>query len=335
MSAASPLVSILMPVRNGGSYLNMALRSLLEQTYENIEIMVVDDHSTDDSLRRLKGQDRRVHMLSNQGRGIVSALNTAAEHANGDILARMDADDIALPMRIEAQVNLLLARPDVEITGTKVEIFSDDGEVAGGFRAYADWINSLTEPEDIAREIFVESPIPHPSALLWRHTFDQLGGYRESEWPEDYDLWLRAYALGKRMAKPESILLRWRDSATRLSRTSDRYSGERFLQAKARFLTDTVLHTRAVQIWGAGPTGRALCDWLTQHGVDVNGFIDVHPRRIGGKKRGRPVRAPDYVRAMDEEIVLVAVGARGVRDEIRGFMGACDKQEGADYLFVA
>ncbi len=326
-----PLVSVLLPVRDGGDRLLAAVESLCRQEYRELDILVVDDHSTDGAPQRAAALDPRVRVLPNPGRGIVAALNAGAAAARGALLARMDADDIAHPQRIGTQVALLAARPDLGIVGAQVEVAGG----GAGWRRYVDWLNGLTEPGDIAREIFVESPIPHPTAMFRREVFQDLGGYREVPWPEDYDLWLRAWAAGVAMAKPEGVLLTWRDHPARLSRASGRYGPQAFRRARAHFLARTLLRNRAAVVWGAGPTGRRLADALLAEGVDIAGFIDVHPRRVGGTKRGRLVHGPGFALRAAPALVVVAVGAAGAREEIRGWCADHGLAEGTDFIFAA
>ncbi len=330
-----PLVSVLLPVRNAGPYLEVALASLSEQVWENFEVLLVDDHSSDGALTSSLLCDARFSLITNEGRGIVAALNTAARHARGDFFARMDADDIAFPHRIQNQMEFLLSRPEIAIAGAQVEIFSDTADIGNGYLEYEHWINSLTEPEQIAREMFVESPLPHPTAMFHRDVLVSLGGYHDTDWPEDYDLWLRAHSRGLKLAKPNGVLLRWRDHGKRLSRVSKRYSSEQFLEAKAEYLSQGPLRDRSAVIWGAGPTGRRIFDSLYSRGSTISGFIDVHPRRIGGFKRARPVWPPEQINLIKQDMVLVAVGTRGVRSQIRNYMAQAGKNEGNDYLFVA
>ena len=153
--------------------------------------------------------------------------------------------------------------------------------------------------------------------------------------PEDYDLYLRADRQGLKMAKPPEVVLKWRDHGGRLTRTDPRYTIESFRRAKAHFLAGGRIEPEGILIWGAGPTGRAMHDLLAEQGVKVEGFVDVHPRRIGGSKRGLPVWPLDKAASWDRGMVLVAVGARGARDEIREYMTRNDKVEGVEYLFVA
>jgi len=263
----------------------------------------------------------------------VHALNTGIKASCGDWIARMDADDIAAPERLETQLAYANEHHDIDVIGCQVRMFRDDGEIDEGYRTYERWINSLTTPEAIARELFVESPIPHPGAFVSRRCLEQVGLYRDQGWPEDYDLWLRAHFAGFRMGKPVGVLLDWRDYPTRTSRTDTRYSAEEFMRARAHFLALDPRTTAGVTLWGAGKNGRRLHDCLTESGVDVSGFIDIHPRRIGGTVRGLPVISVDDAGSV-ENFVIVAIGKRGVRDTVRAAMVSAQKTEGVDYIFA-
>lgn len=328
------LVSVVMPVRNGGKYLESAVASILGQTHGKLELLLVDDHSTDRAIASLDKGDARLKILANHGRGIVDACNTGLDHAQGAFIARMDADDVSLPERLQMQLEYLGANPGVDICGTCVEIFSKTG-IQGGLERYQQWLNAVREPEQVRRQIYIESPLPHPTLMLRRDAVQKLGGYRDNGWPEDYDLLLRADAAQMSMGKPGPVLLRWREHASRLTHTDTRYERRRFMQAKAHFLVRHRLAGRSVVIWGAGPTGRDLFDLIATEGGHVEGFIEVHPRRIGGRKRGLPVWPIDKVGELGPSMLLVAVGAAGARAEIESFLFEQGKTVGADYLCVA
>ncbi|NOR41581.1 MAG: hypothetical protein GQ537_10265, partial [Gammaproteobacteria bacterium] len=121
----------------------------------------------------------------------------------------------------------------------------------------------------------------------------------------------------------------------RLTHNNDIYRREQFQAAKVHFLIHHRLNKQKVIIWGAGPSGRLTHDLIKAEGGQVEGFIEVHPRRIGGQKRGLPVWSIDKCKQAELPMVLVAVGAAGAREEISAFMTEQDKTEGEDYLFVA
>lgn len=329
----SPLVSVILPAKNCGRYLEEAVGSVLAQTFPDFELIIIDDHSTDESIGALEVDDGRVTIFKNPGAGLIDALNYGAGRARGKFLARMDGDDVCDPLRIERQLDYFRVNEDVGIAGTLVSIFSDDG-VGGGYRVYEKWVNSVVTTEQINRSIFIESPLPHPSVMMRRDVFENLGGYRDMGWPEDYDLWLRAYEAGVGMGKAPEVLLRWRESENRASKTDARYLPLNFMRARARYLARTVIRDGKAVIWGAGKTGASLCRFLEREGARVSGFIDIDPVKIGGEKKGRPVSGPDCAE-WTKELILVAVASRGARDEIRAFLDDAGKKEGADYFCAA
>lgn len=324
-----------MPVRDGGSWLGEAVDSILAQSFDDLELIVVDDHSRDGAAAALASRnDSRLRLLPAPTPGVVAASNFGMAAARGPYIARMDADDIADRERIAAQIAHLEAHPGLDLCGTQVEIF---GATAGdGARHYRDWLNALTEPEAIAAAMYIESPVAHPSLMLRRSALDLLGQapYRDFDGPEDYDLLLRADALGLRIGKPTGVLLHWRDHDARLTRTDARYTREAFFRCKAGYLVDSRLRGRKVAILGASVTGALLHDVLKHRGVSVLGFVDLAVRRHGGRKRGCPVRGPEWLATLDEDVLLlVAAGRRGARAQIQPWLEAQSLQ--CEWLFVA
>ncbi|MEM7294049.1 MAG: glycosyltransferase [Pseudomonadota bacterium] len=334
MARSAPLISVLMPVHNGGAYLADAVESILAQTCANFEFLIVDDASDDGALDALP-HDSRITFMPSHGRGIVPALNTGLTAAQGEFVARMDADDLALPERFQAQLDHFQMHPELGILGTQVELFGNEG-VTEGYRRYQQWVNALTTATQIAHSIYIESPIPHPTAMVRRRLFESLGGYRDTPWPEDYDLWLRAHLAGVHMGKPDGILLRWRDHGARLSRCDERYAVDQFVEAKADALALSQLRNRAAIICGTGRQAVQLHRALDKRKISITHFVDVDPRRIGGTKCGRPVIGIDHVASISRDALLLgAVGAWNARERLRDFFLAQDFRESVDFLMLA
>jgi glycosyltransferase involved in cell wall biosynthesis len=330
----TPLVSVVLPVKNGGPYLAQAVNSILTQSLKDLELLLVDDHSNDAAIEQLDRSDPRLTILSSPSNGVVSAFKHGLSKSNGAFIARMDADDISLPDRLEKQLGYLNQNPSVGIAGACIEIYSQ-GQLDGGMVHYQHWLNSVRSPDEVFRHLFIESPIPNPTALFRKNVLDTLGSYHETDWPEDYDLFLRAGQAGIAMGKPPEILLKWREHGERLTHKDSRYSRLNFQRAKAHYLAKGRLPDLPLILWGAGPSGRQFFDLLKDEGREVGGFIDVHPRRIGGEKRGKPVWGTEQHKQWGNGFILVAVGSRGAKPEIRAFLNALGRVEGQDYLFVA
>jgi glycosyltransferase involved in cell wall biosynthesis len=249
------LVSVLLPYRNAAHTLGEALQSILAERDLCLEVIAADDGSTDEGpahVARLAAHDARIVPIATGGIGIAATLSAAAAVARGDLLARMDADDISVGGRLALQAKALRRDPELAVVGARVEAFSA-APLGEGMLRYVSWLNSIITPEDHAREIFVESPLCHPSVMLRRSVFDAVGGFRETCWAEDYDLWLRLHAAGLRMAKIPELGLRWRHRPGRATFTDPRYAVRRFLEAKAHYLAPRVhADPRPLAVWGAG-----------------------------------------------------------------------------------
>ncbi len=330
-----PVVSILMPVFNGAATVEESVRSLTEQTFGDFEIVAVDDGSSDGSGALLDGlalRDSRIRVIHLPHAGLIPALNSGLAECRGDFIARMDADDICHLDRLRLQVDLMRERPDVSVCGSLVKSFPPE-EVKGGFLKYEAWLNSLVTHEEIARDIFVESPLAHPSVMMRAADLWAVGGYREMGWPEDYDLWLRFHAAGKRFAKAPAVLLYWREHRTRLTFTDSRYSLENFMRVKAHFLAAVVAEKGwPLIVWGAGMTGRRLTKHLVREGAAPVAVVDIDPKKIGGTLRGIPVIAPEDLCGYADAFVVTAVGSQSAREIVRGRLLDMGRRETADFL---
>lgn len=337
-----PALSVLMPCYNATDTITEALESLAEQTFGDYEIVAVEDGSQDNTgeiLGAWAKQDQRLRLIRQSNQGIVQALNRGLRECQGDLIARMDADDVCLPERFEHQTKWMQDHPETNVAGSLVEGYSQEG-VSEGFAIYLAWLNSLVCNADIRRDIFVESPLAHPSVIMRRSGLEALGGYQEHGWPEDYDLWLRYYQAGAIFNKVPEVLLSWREHPGQLSRKDKHYTLENFLRLKACYLSTTILKGKdGVIIWGAGMTGRRVSKHLVRRGITLQAFLDTDSKKIGRLQRGIPIIAPESLpelwKRFDNPTLLVAVGARIARPLIRAKLHAYQLEEGKDWWFIA
>ena len=320
VSDGSPAISVLLPVRNAEDTLSETLQSLKAQTFEDFELILVDDHSTDASVEVAKeifSGDGRLELIESNEPGLVPALRTGTSRCRGDLIARMDGDDIALPRRFELQHSMFMQEPSLAIVGCGVESFADGG-LGEGYARYDKWLNGLVSHQEMMRELYVESPLSHPTVMMRREVLLDLGGYVDNLWPEDYDLWLRFAQAGHRFGKVPDVLLRWRDTPGRTSRQDGRYSPEGFMRCKAHYLSLGPLRdVDEVIVWGAGQMGGKLGRLLEQSGKRVRFFVDVDAKKIGNRRLDGWVISPDELPSPGEMPVLACVGARGARELIR------------------
>ncbi|HMB71164.1 MAG TPA: glycosyltransferase, partial [bacterium] len=213
-------VDVLLPVRDAAATLAETLDSLEAQTRPDFRCLILDDGSTDAGpaiAAERAARDPRFELHRLPRRGIVDALNDGVARLRAPYAARIDADDRMRPERLRRQLEFLDAHADLDVVASRVEFFGDP--LSAEMAAYRDWMNSLVTHEQIVGDLFVEAPLAHPSVTMRSESLTKLGGYRPLPFPEDYDLWLRAWRAGWRFAKLPEALTELRDHPGRLTRT--------------------------------------------------------------------------------------------------------------------
>lgn len=191
--AASPSVTVLMSVFNGDAYLEEAIESILSQSYSDFEFLIINDGSTDNTdtiLKHAAKRDARIQVIHQDNQGLVASLNHGLRKARGQLVARIDADDIAYPQRLEKQVSHMAKHPYLLALGSAITLIDSDG-------------NSLKDiyypvgVDEVRSQMLRGSKLAHPAVIMRRKEVMQVGAYREAcRHAEDYDLWLRLLELG-------------------------------------------------------------------------------------------------------------------------------------------
>ncbi|WP_169981013.1 glycosyltransferase family 2 protein [Tautonia rosea] len=217
-----PCISVLMPAYNAERYVEQAVRSVLGQTFTDFEFLIINDGSTDQTgaiLERLAEEDERIRLVSRPNTGYVAALNEMIGMARASLLARMDADDVALPERFERQVAYLQAHPDCLVVGSAVQVVDSDGD------PLCVWNIDVSNHEQIDLHHLNGrrgAVLCHPSVLMRADAVRAVGGYRpELEPAEDMDLYLRLAERG-RLANLTEPLLHYRMVPTSASHARKR-----------------------------------------------------------------------------------------------------------------
>ncbi|HDR52516.1 MAG TPA: glycosyltransferase family 2 protein, partial [Mariniphaga anaerophila] len=232
-----PEVSVILPYFNAENTLANAVKSILNQTFSFFELLLVNNNSTDKSFsvaQALAENDSRIRLLHETTQGVDHAMNCGLENSRGRFIARMDADDISHHERLEKQVRFLRENSDTGLVGSFVK-YVPHSLGTGGFERFVQWSNSFQSAEDIEMYRFMEIPVVNPTILFRRELFEKLGGCRQGDFPEDYEMQLRFLDAGVKMAKLPEPLLEWHDYSTRLTRTDERYTTEAFFRIKARY----------------------------------------------------------------------------------------------------
>ncbi|HVD37629.1 MAG TPA: glycosyltransferase, partial [Solirubrobacterales bacterium] len=205
--SASPAISVLMPVRDGARFLVEAVESVLAQSFSDLELVVVDDGSTDSTprlLEQIAGRDSRLVVHRRRpGRNLAEVLNLAAELSRAPLLARLDADDVALPERLRLQVEFLDAHPEVALLGGQALMIDEAGRDFG--RA-----EYPQHDDELRQDLQAGNPFVHPAVAMRRQAFEAVGGYRVNfDYAEDLDLWLRL-AEGRKIANLADVVVKYR-----------------------------------------------------------------------------------------------------------------------------
>ena len=212
----TPRVSILMPVYNVAPYLREAMDSILGQTFQNFELIVLDDCSPDNSAEILDTytDERIVRYRGEKNMGLSNMLNVGMAMARGEFIARMDSDDISTPERLATQVAYLDAHPEVDLCSCGMELFGAKQET---------WVRE-TNVEDVKITALFHSPILHASSMWRREAFERVGlrFLQEMVPAEDYDMWTRAMAAGLRLVNIPEVMYKYRIHPSQATTQTDK-----------------------------------------------------------------------------------------------------------------
>ena len=329
-------VSILVPFKNTSNYLSDCLDSILEQSYTNWELVIVDDHSTDRSFKIVENyakKDPRVKLLKNKGIGIISALQTAYKNSVGKFITRMDSDDIMQKNKIEFMVNDLSQNGQGFIALGLVKYFCDTG-VKDGYKRYEKWLNDLISKGTSFNEIYKECVIPSPCWMVYRSDFEKANGFDSNVYPEDYDLAFRFYEIGLRCIPTKNILHMWRDYPVRTSRTSPNYAENSFLELKIHyFLRLSYDSLKTLVLWGAGKKGKKLAGLLKSAEIPFVWICD-NTKKIGKRIYDHPLESWEKLSDLTTDSQsIITVANENSQKTIVTYFNSLQKKPMMDYFF--
>ena len=265
MMSDSPKVSVLLPVYNGQQFLREAVQSVLDQSFQDFELIALDDGSSDRSLpilHEFAARDPRVRVISRENRGLVATLNQLIGEARGEYLARMDADDICDPGRFAMQCRILEQEPDVGVVGASVLHIDADG------RPICRIAPPETHTEIDALHLTGHCSIWHPTVIMRAGLVRAMGGYRSAfEYAEDFDLWLRM-AEHCQLRNVRAVLLRYRIHAKSISEVFGTRQDERTRQACEEAWVRRGIHGtyKSDGHWRAQGSGQSRLKFALQYG---------------------------------------------------------------------
>ncbi|MFC1710189.1 glycosyltransferase [Patescibacteria group bacterium] len=255
MKNKMPKVSVYMPVYNAGSFLVDAIESVLGQTYKNIEFIIVDDASSDSSWKIIQKYKKKypkiikaVGLKKNVGMGGDAAGNVAFKLAKGEFVARIDADDIAVPDRIEKQVEYMKSNPDCVLLGSNAYVINKNGRIVGSKEV-------PTKFGDIYEDAFVFNPIIHPTTMVRKSKINRKSLYKiKYQANNDYLTFIELIAKRKGVANLPDKLMYYRIHD----------SNDSLTYVKSRFLNSLRIRYKAVFEYGYRPTVKSIVKLIAQ-----------------------------------------------------------------------
>lgn len=211
-------VSVLLPVNRDDGYLDAAVSSILNQTFKDFELLIIANNCTDElwsKIENIKELDARIKTFRLELGGLTFALNYGLNVAEGEYVARMDADDISLPERLEKQVVFLDKNISVVVLGTQIK-YMDENNICKDILAS----NLPSDFNHLRKLSYFKCPIYHPTVMFRRTMILQIGGYKYGFYGEDYELWLRCIHQGYRISNLQDVLLKYRVHSSQVSSTS-------------------------------------------------------------------------------------------------------------------
>ena len=328
-------ISVLIPFKNTAAYLPECIDSILNQTFSDWEAIFVDDHSSDNSAKIVQNyakNDSRIKCLKNKGSGIITALCTAYGDCNGNLITRMDSDDIMMPEKLQAMQLDLYTKGKGHIALGLVEYFSEKG-VNDGYKRYEKWLNKLISAGCNFDEIYKECVIPSPCWMVHREDFDKCGGFQSNIYPEDYDLAFRFFKFGLKCIPSKNILHRWRDYAVRTSRTSPNYAENSFVDLKLKyFLELSYDHSKTLVLWGAGKKGKKLAALLLKIKIPFEWICD-NPKKIGKNIYGKILKPWSTLSKINKSQSIITVANENAQEFMVNYFNQQNKKHMKDYFF--
>ena len=329
------LVSILIPFKNTEAFLADCLQSVLNQSYKNWELIIIDDASTDVSYniaKKFANNDERIILLKNSGSGIINALQLAFKHSKGEFITRMDSDDMMRPNKLEVLVNNLLEHGKQHIAVGLVNYFSEEG-IKDGYKRYEIWLNNLTKTGNNYSEIYKECVIPSPNWMVHRSDLIACDAFNSNTYPEDYDLAFRFYKHGLKCIPCNDVLHDWRDYNTRTSRTHKHYAENHFIPLKLNYFLKLDYNTnKMLVVWGAGNKGKTISKLLIEKNVPFEWICD-NPNKIGRDIYGKVLKPFNYLSKIKNTQSIITVANKKSQKEIKSYLLKLDMKPIEDYIF--
>ncbi len=332
------LVTIIMAVKDTAPYLHDCLDSILAQTYQNWELIAVNDHSTDDTpkiLQEYADKDARIRVFHSDQPKLIPTLQVGYRETRGTLINRMDSDDKMPDYKIQVLVDEWNKHEKGTVIAGGTEHFVDEGEVGDGFIKYEKWLNEVARTSTHYQEIYRECVIPSHCWLIHKDDFDAAGAFDPMIYPEDYDLCFRIYRLGLTIVGIDKILHHWRDRTDRISRTWEEYKDNRYFDLKLHFFYELDRdRTRPLVLWGAGRNGKDMAKLLQSYD-DTFHWVCDNERKIGKDIYGVIMEDFSVIPSVVNPQIIIVVASPDGKKEIEEQLASWEKKPVVDFWFFA
>jgi len=327
-------LSLIMPFFNAGRFIAEALMSIQEQTYSNWELIAIDDFSEDDSLNILQkfaAGDARIKIIQNLEKGIIPALNLAFEHCEGQYISRCDADDIYPNERLEMMVGRIKSRaPKTVITGM-VSYFSDKS-VSRQLRKHEAWLNEINICGATWSNVYRNCVIASPNWLCSKADMQEIGAFKNLEYPENYDLVFKWHKHGFDVECIGEISLYWREHPLRISHLSEDYQQKAFFSLKLKRFLEIEKFSK-LYLWGNGKKAKLCASLLIESGLNFS-WMDLESQH-SEEKDSIPREDFRFTNLSNGAKLLIGIYPNPAqRRNIEDFLMGQNKIEGKDYWYL-
>ena len=278
------MISIIVPYKNPMPFFEECIDSILNQSYTNFQLLLVNDHSCEASkliASKYENKDSRVNCLESEGNGIIDALIRGTFEAKGNFITRMDADDLMQKDKLLLMRNQLKLMGKGHVCVGGVKYFASGKKLENGYVKYENWLNKLTLNNDNFSEIFKECIIPSSSWMIYNSDFKKINQFNNLDYPEDYDFAFRLWTNDFKIISVKEKIHLWRDHPKRTSRNSVVYNFENFMDLKLKYLFENEKKPEErIVLWGAGKKGKNLAKklinkkksffWITENIKKIN-----------------------------------------------------------------
>lgn len=336
MTSNSPLLSIIMPVRDVAPYISDCLESILNQSFKDWELIVINDHATDQTpsiIKEFSEKDARIRCLTNAEKGITPALQTAIGECSGEYLTRFDGDDLMPERRLELMVKAMASTPPKTVITGKVKYFSDQ-PISEGYLKYEDWLNERIDRQDHWNWVYRECVIASPNWMMRTKELEAIQPLGAMTYPEDYNLVLEWYQSGFSIQVVDAITLHWREHPARTSRNSDHYNQEHFFRLKLEHFVKHESANSDLVLWGTDIKGKVSAQLLDQLKAPFH-WMGLSKKNNSKGISGRQIAHYQAIEKLNKPKLLIAVfPPQNQRLTLEKYLHSLNLIMGRDYWYL-